>query len=464
MHIHILGICGTFMGGIALIARSLGHKVTGSDKNVYPPMSTLLQKEHIDIIEGDDPSQLNPIPDLVIIGNALSRGNPCVEYILDNNIPYISAPQWLHDNVLRERWVIAVAGTHGKTTTAGMVNWILEKQGYNQGFVIGGVPGNFEVSARLGEGNFFVIEADEYDCSFFDKRSKFMHYCPKTLIMNNLEFDHADIFDDLSSIQKQFHHLVRLVPSKGLIISPQEDVNLKQVLAKGCWSEQSFTESENGWMAKKIANDASQFAVYFNNEQVGEVNYSLVGEHNMHNALMAIAAAHNVGIKPADACLALGSFLNAKRRLELYGEVNDIEIYDDFAHHPTAILATLEALRSKIGANRRILAVLEPRSNTMKLGISKDELAPSLGRADEIYMFQPEQLPWLVADVVDACIQPAYWSGDIDLLVEMITKSAKPTDAILIMSNGGFNGIHNKILENLQKQQIKDKQEEKLRH
>ena len=217
MHIHILGICGTFMGGIALIARSLGHKVTGSDKNVYPPMSTLLQKEHIDIIEGDDPSQLTPTPDLVIIGNALSRGNPCVEYILDNNIPYVSAPQWLHDNVLKNRWVIAVAGTHGKTTTAGMVNWILEKQGYKQGFVIGGVPGNFELSARLGEGNFFVIEADEYDSSFFDKRSKFMHYCPKTLIMNNLEFDHADIFDDLSSIQKQFHHLVRLVPSKGLI-------------------------------------------------------------------------------------------------------------------------------------------------------------------------------------------------------------------------------------------------------
>jgi UDP-N-acetylmuramate: L-alanyl-gamma-D-glutamyl-meso-diaminopimelate ligase len=462
MHIHILGICGTFMGGIALIARSLGHKVTGSDKNVYPPMSTLLQKEHIDIIEGYDPSQLASTPDLVIIGNALSRGNPCVEYVLDNNIPYISAPQWLHDNVLRDRWVIAVAGTHGKTTTAGMVNWILEKLNYKQGFVIGGVPGNFDVSARLGEGNFFVIEADEYDCSFFDKRSKFMHYCPKTLIMNNLEFDHADIFDDLSSIQKQFQHLVRLVPSKGLIISPQEDVNLKQVLAKGCWSEQVFTESETGWLAQRINNDASHFAVYYNNAKVGEVKYSLVGEHNMHNALMAIAAAHNVGIDPADACLALSSFINAKRRLELYGEMNNIEIYDDFAHHPTAILATLEALRSKIGANRRILAVLEPRSNTMKLGVSKDELAPSLGRADEIFIFQPEQLPWLVADVVDACIQPAHWTGDIDLLVEMITKTARPTDAILIMSNGGFNGIHKKILESLEKQQIKDHENEQL--
>lgn len=462
MHIHILGICGTFMGGIALIARSLGHKVTGSDKNVYPPMSTLLQRENVEIIEGDDPAQLNPTPDLVIIGNALSRGNPCVEYILDNNIPYISAPQWLHDNVLKDRWVIAVAGTHGKTTTASMVNWILEQQGFKQGFVIGGVPGNFDISARLGEGNFFVIEADEYDCSFFDKRSKFMHYCPKTLIMNNLEFDHADIFDDLSSIQKQFHHLVRLVPSKGLIIAPQEDVNLKQVLAKGCWSDQIFTESETGWLAQRMNNDASHFAVYFNGNKVGEVRYSLVGEHNMHNAIMAIAAANNAGVKAEDACQALGSFINAKRRLELYGQVNNIEIYDDFAHHPTAILATLEALRSKIGANRRILAVLEPRSNTMKLGISKDELAPSLGRADEVYMFQPEQLPWLVVDVVDACIQPAYWSGDIDLLVEMITKSAKPTDAILIMSNGGFNGIHKKILDSLEKQQIKNQQDKPL--
>ena len=463
MHIHILGICGTFMAGIALIARSLGHKVTGSDKNVYPPMSTLLQKEHIDIIEGYDPSQLtNPTPDLVIVGNALSRGNPCVEYILNNNIPYISAPQWLHDNVLRDRWVIAVAGTHGKTTTAGMVNWILEKQGYQQGFVIGGVPGNFDVSARLGDGKFFVIEADEYDCSFFDKRSKFMHYCPKTLIMNNLEFDHADIFDDLNSIQKQFHHLVRLVPSKGLIISPQDDVNLRQVLAKGCWSEQTFTESESGWLAQRINHDASHFAVYYNSQKVGEVEYSLVGEHNMHNALMSIAAAHNVGIQPADACSALSSFVNAKRRLELCGEFNNIEIYDDFAHHPTAILATLEALRSKIGANRRILAVLEPRSNTMKLGISKDELAPSLGRADEVFIFQPEQLPWLVVDVVDACIQPAYWSGDIDLLVEMIVKSAKPTDAILIMSNGGFGGIHKKILDRLAKQQLKEQEDQDL--
>lgn len=455
MHIHILGICGTFMAGIALIARSLGHKVTGSDKNVYPPMSTLLEKEQIQIIDGYEPNQLTPTPDLVIIGNAMSRGNPCVEYILDHNIPYVSAPQWLHDNVLKDRWVIAVAGTHGKTTTAGMVNWILEKADYKQGFMIGGVPGNFDISARLGEGNFFVIEADEYDCAFFDKRSKFMHYCPKTLILNNLEYDHADIFDDLNSIQKQFHHLVRLVPSNGLIISPHDDINLKQVLAKGCWSEQAQTESEKSWNAKKISNDASHFKVFFNGDIVGEVKYSLVGEHNMHNALMAIAAAKNVGISVEDACHALGSFCNAKKRLELYKEVDSVQLYDDFAHHPTAILATLEALRSKVGANRRILAVLEPRSNTMKLGVCKDEIAPSLGRADEVFIYQPEQLPWLVSDVVDECIQPAYWSSDLDLLAEMITKNIKPNDVILVMSNGGFGGIHQKIIDKLVKSRDK---------
>ncbi|WP_392566232.1 UDP-N-acetylmuramate:L-alanyl-gamma-D-glutamyl-meso-diaminopimelate ligase [Utexia brackfieldae] len=449
MHIHILGICGTFMGGIALIARSLGHKVTGSDQNVYPPMSELLANEHVEIIQGYDPSQLQPQPDLIIIGNAMSRGNPCIEYILDNNLPYISAPQWLHDHVLRERWVIAVAGTHGKTTTAGMVSWILEQCGYQPGFAIGGVPGNFDVSARLGNSNFFVIEADEYDSAFFDKRSKFMHYSPKTLILNNLEFDHADIFDDLAAIQKQFQYLVRLVPSKGKIIVPKDDNNLKQVLARGCWSELEYTESTEGWLAERISGDASHFKVLFNGRSVGEVNYNLVGEHNMHNALMAIAAARNVGIEPQDACAALGQFINAKRRLELYGEVNGVEIYDDFAHHPTAIFATLEALCSKVDANRRVLAVLEPRSNTMKLGVSKDDLAPSLGRADEVYLFQPESLPWLVSEVADHCIQPAYWSGDIDLLVDMIVNSVKPNDVILVMSNGGFAGIHAKILKRL---------------
>lgn len=424
MRIHILGICGTFMGGLAMLARSLGHEVTGADANVYPPMSTLLENQGIDLIQGYDPAQLNPIPDLVIIGNAMTRGNPCVEAVLEQGIPYVSGPQWLHDHVLPERWVLAVAGTHGKTTTAGMLAWILEACGYEPGFVIGGVPGNFDVSARLGNSPFFVIEADEYDCAFFDKRSKFVHYSPRTLIMNNLEFDHADIFDDIKAIQKQFHHLVRLVPGKGKIILPDNDNHLKQVMAMGCWSEQ---------------------------ELVGEVNWSLVGEHNMHNGLMAIAAARHVGVLPADACRALGDFINASRRLELRGEAHGVTVYDDFAHHPTAILATLAALRSKVGGTARILAVLEPRSNTMKLGLCKNELAPSLGRADEVFLFQPQHIPWQVVEVAEACIQPAYWSADIDQLVDMIVKTAQPGDHILVMSNGGFGGIHDKLLSALDK-------------
>lgn len=446
MRIHILGICGTFMGGLAMLARSLGHEVTGSDANVYPPMSTLLADQGIELIQGYDPVQLEPVPDLVIIGNAMTRGNPCVEVILERGIPYVSGPQWLHDNVLRDRWVLAVAGTHGKTTTSGMVTWILESCGYQPGFAIGGVPGNFEVSARLGEGTFFVIEADEYDSAFFDKRSKFVHYCPRTLIMNNLEFDHADIFDDLKAIQRQFHHLVRLVPGTGKIILPDNDTHLKQVMAMGCWSEQESVGDEGVWSAKKLTPDASHYQVALRGEVVGEVQWSLVGEHNMHNGLMAIAAAHHVGVLPADACRALGSFINARRRLELRGEANGVAIYDDFAHHPTAILATLAALRSKVGGTARILAVLEPRSNTMKMGISKNDLAPALGRADEVFLLQPPHIPWLVAEVADACIQPAHWSADIDVLVESIVKISHSGDHILVMSNGSFGGIHDKLL------------------
>lgn len=381
MRIHILGICGTFMGGLAMLARSLGHEVTGSDANVYPPMSTLLEKQGIDLIQGYDASQLDPQPDLVIIGNAMTRGNPCVEAVLEKNIPFMSGPQWLHDFVLRDRWVLAVAGTHGKTTTAGMATWILEACGYKPGFVIGGVPGNFEVSARLGESPFFVIEADEYDCAFFDKRSKFVHYCPRTLILNNLEFDHADIFDDLKAIQKQFHHLVRIVPGQGRIIWPENDINLKQTMA-------------------------------------------------------------------------LGSFINARRRLELRGEANGVTVYDDFAHHPTAILATLAALRGKVGGTARIIAVLEPRSNTMKMGLCKDDLAPSLGRADEVFLLQPPHIPWQVSEVADACVQPAHWSGDVDTLAEMVVKTAQPGDHILVMSNGGFGGIHQKLLDGLAKKAL----------
>ncbi|PHM37355.1 UDP-N-acetylmuramate:L-alanyl-gamma-D-glutamyl-meso-diaminopimelate ligase [Xenorhabdus innexi] len=451
MRIHILGICGTFMGGLAILARSLGHEVTGSDANVYPPMSTLLENQGIQLIQGYDPSQLNPVPDMVIIGNAMTRGNPCVEAVLDRGIPYTSGPQWLHDHVLPERWVLAVAGTHGKTTTAGMLAWVLEACGYKPGFLIGGVPGNFEVSAQLGESPFFVIEADEYDSAFFDKRSKFVHYSPRTLVMNNLEFDHADIFENLAAIQKQFHHLVRVVPGVGKILAPDHDINLKQVIGMGCWSELEYTGETGNWQAKKTTQDSSTYQVFHHGELVGEVNWSLVGEHNMHNGLMAIAAAHHVGVQPADACQVLGDFINARRRLELLGQVNDISIYDDFAHHPTAILATLEALRSKVGGMARIIAVLEPRSNTMKLGMSKNEIAPSLGRADEVFLYQPGNIPWQVAEIAEQCVQSARWSSDIDALVRMIAESAQPGDHILIMSNGGFGGIHGKLLEALNK-------------
>ncbi|OKP04583.1 UDP-N-acetylmuramate:L-alanyl-gamma-D-glutamyl-meso-diaminopimelate ligase [Xenorhabdus eapokensis] len=446
MRIHILGICGTFMGGLAILARAQGHEVTGSDANVYPPMSTLLEKQGIALIQGYDPAQLDPAPDVVIIGNAMTRGNPCVEAVLDRGIPYTSGPQWLHDHILPERWVLAVAGTHGKTTTAGMLAWILEACGYQPGFLIGGVPGNFEVSAQLGESPFFVIEADEYDSAFFDKRSKFVHYSPRTLVMNNLEFDHADIFENLAAIQKQFHHLVRVVPSTGKIIVPDNDINLKHVLAMGCWSELEQIGDSGHWQAKKVSQDSSNYHVFRQGELIGEVNWSLVGEHNMHNGLIAIAAAHHVGVQPEDACQALSKFINARRRLELRGEINGISVYDDFAHHPTAILATLEALRSKVGGMARILAVLEPRSNTMKMGMSKNDIAPSLGRADEVFLYQPTNILWQVIEIAEQCIQPARWSADIDTLVKMIVETAQPGDHILLMSNGGFGGIYEKLL------------------
>lgn len=449
MHIHILGICGTFMGSLAILARAQGHKVTGSDQNVYPPMSDLLTEQGIELIQGYDPAQLMPRPDMVVIGNAMKRGNPCVEAVLNQGIPYTSGPQWLHDHVLPERWVLAVAGTHGKTTTAGMLAWILEDCGYQPGFLIGGVPGNFDVSATLGNSPFFVIEADEYDCAFFDKRSKFVHYSPRTLLLNNLEFDHADIFENLAAIEKQFHHLVRVVPGDGKIIAPAQDANLKQVLSMGCWSEEEYTGDNARWQAEKVTNDCGEFDVRYDGEISGRVTWGLVGEHNMQNALMAVAAAHHVGVPVAEACRALGRFINARRRLELRGEVNGISVYDDFAHHPTAILATLQALRSKVGGTARILVVLEPRSNTMKMGISKDDIAPALGRADEVFIFQPANIPWLVSEITERCVQPAYWSGDLDALTNMVAEHAQPGDHILVMSNGSFGGIHDKLMEKL---------------
>ncbi|MFU2047386.1 UDP-N-acetylmuramate:L-alanyl-gamma-D-glutamyl-meso-diaminopimelate ligase [Avibacterium gallinarum] len=448
-HIHILGICGTFMGGVAIIAKQMGYKVTGSDVNVYPPMSTFLQENQIEIIPNYDPAQLEPAPDLVLIGNAMKRGNPCVEYVLENGLPYTSGPQWLHDNLLRDRWVLAVSGTHGKTTTTGMLSWILEKNGLNPGFLIGGIAGNFGTSARLGESPFFVIEADEYDTAFFDKRSKFIHYNPKTLIINNIGFDHADIFDDLKAIQRQFHHMIRTIPASGRILSFANEQSVKETLEMGCWSEQQFLGEGQEWYAERITNDCTEFSVYHFGEKVAEVKWNIVGQHNMHNALMAIAAAYHAGVSIENACAALGSFINAKRRLELKGEVNGISVYDDFAHHPAEILATLTALRDKVGGGVRILAVLEPRSNTMKMGVHKDELAPALARADHIFLLQPDNIPWDVVDIANQCVQPASWTANLDKLVDMIVAEAKPSDHILVMSNGSFGGIHQKLLDKL---------------
>ncbi|OOE57803.1 UDP-N-acetylmuramate:L-alanyl-gamma-D-glutamyl-meso-diaminopimelate ligase [Salinivibrio sp. ML323] len=445
MHIHILGICGTFMGGAAMLAKQLGHRVTGSDSHVYPPMSTLLESQGIDIIEGYDPVQLSPAPDLVVIGNAMSRGNPCVEAVLNQGLPYTSGPQWLHDFLLQDRWVLAVSGTHGKTTTASMLAWILEDSGYAPGFLIGGVASNFNASARLGDSPFFVVEADEYDSAFFDKRSKFIHYQPKTLVINNLEFDHADIFDDLAAIKKQFHHVVRTVPGIGQIIAPSDDTNVTDTLAMGCWSECVYAGPDGQWQSEKKDPAGSQFDVYFAGELVGTVSWDLVGDHNVRNALMAIAAARHVGVTPDLACQSLETFINTKRRLEWRGEQAGVTVYDDFAHHPTAIRLTLEGLRAKVG-NGRIVAVLEPRSNTMKQGVHKDTLAASLARAETVFLYQPQGLDWSLEAVVDNCTQPAHRHDDIEALVAALCEHTQSGDTVLVMSNGGFGGIHDKLL------------------
>ena len=446
MHVHILGICGSFMGGIAAIAKSLGHKVTGSDKNVYPPMSTQLEALGIELTEGYCESQFDPAPDMVVIGNAMSRGNPAVEYVLNRNLPYTSGPQWLLDNLLKDRWVIGLSGTHGKTTTSSMVAWILEHAGLNPGYLIGGVPENFGVSARVGESPFFVIEADEYDSAFFDKRSKFVHYRPKTLVINNLEFDHADIFADLGAIQTQFHHLVRMVPENGLILTPNNTPAIEDMLKKGCWSSRQSLGKE--WHAELLKKDGSEFNVLHNGVIVGTVAWSLLGQHNVDNALMAIAAAHHAGVTLPDAIEALSFFKNVKRRMEVKGEVNNITLYDDFAHHPTAIATTLDGLRKKVG-NARILAVLEPRSNTMKMGVHKDTLANSWQKADEVYLYEPEGMDWSLVDSVAHSNAPTHCFRDVEKIVQGVCNVAQPGDHILVMSNGGFEGIHGRILDAL---------------
>ena len=494
MHIHILGICGTFMGGIAVLAKQAGHRVTGCDANVYPPMSTQLQAQGIELIEGFSPEQTKLNPDIYVIGNVVSRGNPLMEEILNQGLPYISGPQWLAENVLQGKWVLAVAGTHGKTTTSSMLAWILEYAGLAPGFLIGGVPENFGVSARLpqvpplmdrqahleraafntpsplrGEGArnkarlheaeidaqncspFFVIEADEYDTAFFDKRSKFVHYRPRTAILNNLEFDHADIFDDLAAIEKQFHHLIRTVPQNGLVVSNGKEDSLKRVIDKGCWSTVEQFGTDADWQAKNAAGDGS-FDVYFKEERQAHLSWKMLGEHNRMNALASIAAARHVGVAPCIAIEALSEFKNVKRRMETKGVVNNITVYDDFAHHPTAIETTVAGLRAKVGdfksTGSRILAVLEPRSNTMKLGVMKAALPASLKDADLVFCYGAN-LGWDAAEALKPIKNKAQTFENLENLVSAIAKSAKSGDHILVMSNGGFGGVHQKILDAL---------------
>jgi len=450
MKIHILGICGTFMGGIALIARALGHEGSGSDANVYPPMSTQLEAAGIRLLEGYEPSHLDPAPDQVVVGNAMSRGNPAVEYMLERGLRYISGPQWLAENVLQDRWVLAVAGTHGKTTTSGMLAWILEYAGLEPGFLIGGVPHNFGVSARAGKMPFFVVEADEYDTAFFDKRSKFVHYRPRTLVMNNLEFDHADIFDDLAAIQRQFHHLVRTVPGNGLIVSPLNDGRLHDVLDMGCWTpvEHFDPDVEASWHIANAAADGSAFDVVCEAEKVGRVQWGLTGRHNVGNALAALAAARHAGVPPVVGVQALAEFRNVKRRMELRGEVRGVRVYDDFAHHPTAIATTLDGLRKHVGGSR-IFAVLEPRSNTMRMGVHAGLLVDSLAQADRVWVYAPSSLGWDAASVLRGLGARLHVSDSTQTIVEQVVAQASAGDQVLVMSNGGFEGIHQRLLDAL---------------
>lgn len=445
MKIHILGICGTFMAGIALIARQQGHEVSGCDENVYPPMSTQLEEQGIALYQGFSPEQFANQPELVIIGNAMIRGNPAVEYVLNQNLPYTSGPQWLAENVLQQRHVLAITGTHGKTTTTSILTWILDYAGLKPGFLIGGIPENFGISARLGDEPYFVIEADEYDSAFFDKRSKFIHYHPRTLIMNNLEFDHADIFPDLAAIEKQFHFLVRTVPSEGAIIMSKNDANLQAVIKQGCWTPITYLAND-AWHAKLHKADGSEFTVYYQDEKLVEVHWDLLGDHNVHNALVAIAAAQTVGVEPKLAAKALREFQNVKRRLQLRGIENQVSVYDDFAHHPTAIETTIKALRNKIGKNARILAVLELASYTMRAGVHAQTLVPSLQTADEIFITKPKDYTWHLENKGKV---PVHEFLKNDALFGELVKSVQPGDHVLIMSNRGFDGIHERLLKSL---------------
>ncbi len=452
MHIHILGIGGSFMAGVAVLARELGHRVTGSDAKIYPPASTQLADAGIKVFAGYDPSNLQPAPDLVIIGNALSRGNVEVEAVLDASLAYTSGAQWVAENILRERWVLAVAGTHGKTTTTSMLAWILEHAGHNPGFLIGGVPENFGVSARLGDAPFFVIEADEYDTAFFDKRSKFVHYRPRTAVLNNLEFDHADIFPDLGAIQTQFHHFVRMVPASGRIVVNEHDDNLRGLLTMGYWTTVERFNAPDEWSSTLESKDGSVFAVLFKAERKGVVHWTLIGQHNVDNALAAIVAASHAGVSVTDAAAALGDFKNVKRRLEVCGHAKGITIYDDFAHHPTAIAATLEALRSRV-ASERIFAVMELRSNTMRMGTLRQDIAASLRQADQAIILRSADLNWDITTIVDALDGRGRILGSVEEIVDVLVDELRHGDHVLVMSNGDFGGLHERLLAHLQQRE-----------
>ncbi len=445
MRIHILGIGGTFMGGLALLARASGFDVTGSDRGIYPPMSDQLRASGIALTEGYDRLP-QPAPDLVVIGNALSRGNPAVEEVLNAGIPYVSGPQWLAEHVLRDRFVIAVAGTHGKTTVTSIVTWILEEAGLDPGFLVGGVPQDFGVSARLTPSRFFVVEADEYDTAFFDKRAKFVHYRPRAVILNNLEYDHADIYPDLASISRQFQHLLRIVPGTGLIVANGADPAIAEVLAAGAWTPIEYFSRPDGWEAELLTPDGSAFRVRLRGVELGTVRWGLAGRHNVANALAALSAARFAGVAPETALQALATFRGVKRRLEVFGSAGGVTVYDDFAHHPTAISATIEALKARV-APARVLAVLEPRSNTMRQGVHRETLGPSLAAADATYVYAPPDIGWDVeAAVTGGADRRVRVYRTHEDLIAGLAADARAGDHVLIMSNGGFAGLHGRLL------------------
>ena len=451
MRIHILGICGTFMGGVAALAKAMGHEVSGSDTGVYPPMSTQLEALGIRLHEGYKPEHLKPAPDMVVVGNALSRGNPAVEAVLAEGMAYQSGPQWLYENLLKDRHVIAIAGTHGKTTTTSMAAWILEHAGLKPGFLIGGVARDFGVSARLGEGAHFVVEADEYDTAFFDKGSKFLHYRPRTAVLNNLEYDHADIFPDLASIEAQFHYLVRTLPGNGLLVVNGADGNLARVLERGCWTRrETFGPAGSDWQAADCTPDGSGFMVQRGGIKIAEVRWGMLGMHNVQNAIAAMAATAHVGVSPERAAAALSVFRGVKRRLEVRAIVSGVTVYDDFAHHPTAVTATLGALRARVG-KARIIAVMEPRSATMKMGVHKDALADSLQAADRVFVYQAPNVSWDVPGAMRSLGSRASVLKDLDVLVQAVITEVERGDQILIMSNGGFGGFHEKLIDKLER-------------